>query len=112
LFYDNGEYVLYSALEKSNKDVVEDSEEIINESEVIDFYITHNDKISEEFYDDGTAQVDEIILAETESVSKAQMYSDLIEGYELALELESDEEKIKMYNALIEGYQLALELEN
>jgi hypothetical protein len=40
------------------------------------------------------------------------MYSDLIEGYELALELESDEEKIKMYNALIEGYQLALELEN
>jgi hypothetical protein len=112
LFYDNGEYVLYSALEKSNKDVVEDSEEIINESEVIDFYIIHNDKISEEFYDDGTAQVDEIILAETESVSKAQMYSDLIEGYELALELESDEEKIKMYNALIEGYQLALELEN
>jgi hypothetical protein len=40
------------------------------------------------------------------------MYNDLIEGYELALELESDEEKIKMYNALIEGYQLALELEN
>jgi hypothetical protein len=111
LFYDNGEYVLYSALEKSNKDVVEDSEEIINESEVIDFYITHNDKISEEFYDDGTAQ-EEIISAETESTSKAQMYNDLIEGYELALELESDEEKIKMYNALIEGYQLALELEN
>jgi hypothetical protein len=32
--------------------------------------------------------------------------------YELALELETDEEKIKMYNDLIEGYQLALELEN
>ena len=38
-------------------------------------------------------------------------YQDLIEGYELSLEIESDEEKIKMYNDLIEGYKLALELE-
>jgi hypothetical protein len=112
LFYDNGEFILYSALEKYNKDVVEDSEEIINESEVIDFYITHNDKISEEFYDDGTAEVDEIISTETESTSKTQLYKDIIDGYELALELETDEEKIKMYNDLIEGYQLILEIEN
>ena len=45
-------------------------------------------------------------------VSEGELYNQLIEGYELALELETDEEKIKMYNDLIEGYQLALELEN
>jgi len=49
---------------------------------------------------------------ENKEVSKGELYNELIEGYELALELETDEEKIKMYNDLIEGYQLALELEN
>ena len=39
-------------------------------------------------------------------------YQDLIEGYELSLEIESDEEKIKMYGDLIDGYKLALELED
>jgi len=43
--------------------------------------------------------------------SKSSMYQELIEGYELSLEIESNEQKIKMYRDLIEGYQLALELE-
>jgi hypothetical protein len=113
ILFEDGEYILYTAFENSNREVVSDEEEIISESEVIDFYIKHNNKISEEFYDDGTAE-EEIIPAETEmeEVSKAQMYQDLIEGYEFALELETDEEKIEMYNSLIEGYQFALELEN
>lgn len=43
--------------------------------------------------------------------SKANMYKRLIEGYELALELESESKKIKMYKQLIDGYKIALELE-
>jgi hypothetical protein len=43
--------------------------------------------------------------------SKSNMYRELIEGYELSLELETDANKIKMYRDLIEGYELALELE-
>ena len=43
--------------------------------------------------------------------SKADLYKQLIEGYELALEMETDKKKIKMYNDLIEGYELSLELE-
>jgi hypothetical protein len=43
--------------------------------------------------------------------SKSSMYQELIEGYELSLEIESNEQKIEMYRDLIEGYQLALELE-
>jgi hypothetical protein len=48
---------------------------------------------------------------ETKTESKADLYRELIEGYELALEIETDKKKIKMYNDLIEGYELALELE-
>ena len=44
--------------------------------------------------------------------SKSSMYQELIEGYELSLEIESNEQKIEMYRDLIEGYQLALELED
>jgi hypothetical protein len=114
LFFEDGEFVLYTAFENSNGDVQQDEEEVISESEVIEFYINHNDKISEEFYDDGTGEEDEeeIISTETEEKSKAQMYQDIIEGYELALELETNKEKIKMYQDIIEGYELALELEN
>jgi len=43
--------------------------------------------------------------------SKSSMYQKLIEGYELSLEIETDDKKIQMYRNLIEGYQLALELE-
>jgi hypothetical protein len=113
IFYDDEEYITYTAYENSKGEIISDEESTFTEKQVIDFYIEHFDKISEEFYDDGTGE-EEVTTAETEveEVSKAQMYQDLIEGYELALELESDEEKIQMYNDLIEGYQLALELEN
>jgi hypothetical protein len=113
VFYDDEEYITYTAYENSKGEIISDEESTFTEKQVIDFYIEHFDKISEEFYDDGTGE-EEVTTAETEveEVSKAQMYQDLIEGYELALELESDEEKIQMYNDLIEGYQLALELEN
>lgn len=48
---------------------------------------------------------------ETKKESKADLYRQLIEGYELALEMETNKKKIQMYNDLIEGYELALELE-
>ena len=50
-------------------------------------------------------------VKENKTESKADTYRQLIEGYELALEIETDKKKIKMYNDLIEGYELALELE-
>lgn len=43
--------------------------------------------------------------------SKIDTYRQLIEGYKLALEIETDKKKIKLYDDLIEGYELALELE-
>jgi hypothetical protein len=49
--------------------------------------------------------------SETKTESKADLYRELIEGYELALEMETDKKKIKMYRDLIEGYELSLELE-
>jgi hypothetical protein len=115
LFFEEGDLIKFSAFENSIGEIVEEEgEEVLNEREVIEFYKKYYDKISEQFYDDGTGVEEEIIPAEKEiiEVSKVELYNQLIEGYELALELETDEEKIKMYNDLIEGYQLALELEN
>jgi hypothetical protein len=48
---------------------------------------------------------------ESKTESKSDLYRQLIEGYELSLEIETDKKKIKMYEDLIEGYELALELE-
>ena len=48
---------------------------------------------------------------ESKTESKSDLYRQLIEGYELSLEIETDKKKIKMYQDLIEGYELALELE-
>ena len=205
LFFEEGDLIKFSVFENSNGEIVEEEgEEVLNEREVIEFYKKYYDKISEQFYDDGTVveELEEVVsesdvklkdwyienyptdelgesindvntfedlwngilnnikvyhiigvgdtllrerlfqhLAEIkgvdysyvydkwlgkedveiikidksiekEEVSKVELYNQLIEGYELALELETDEEKIKMYNDLIEGYQLALELEN
>jgi len=113
IFYENGEYIKYFALEDINGEIINDEEEAFTEEQVIDYYISYNDKITEEFYDDGTEEIEEVIPSETtEEVSKAQMYKNLIQGYEFALEIETDEEKITMYKNLIEGYQFALELEN
>ena len=52
------------------------------------------------------------VIDETELLTKTELYNQLIQGYEIALEVEEDEEKIKLYKELIEGYQIALELEN
>lgn len=48
---------------------------------------------------------------EVKTKSKSEIYKELIEGYKLALEIETDKQKIKTYKDLIEGYDLALELE-
>jgi len=122
IFYEDGEYITYTAYENSKGDIISDEESTFTEKQVIDFYTEHFDMISEEFYDDGTEEEDddeEILIqkpVEAEkpvaTKSKKQLYKDLIEGYELALELETNENKIQLYKDLIEGYELALELEN
>lgn len=131
LFFEDGEFIKYDVLEDADGDIVSDSESTITESEVIDFYVTNNDKLTEEFYDDGTeeelideeiedeeALEDEIIDEEKEqeevivaTKTKAEIYKDLIQGYELSLEFETDESKIKTYNDIINGYKIALDFE-
>jgi hypothetical protein len=76
----------------------------------VNYYYVYDKWLGRDYVERDELRIDESI--ENEEVSKAELYNQLIEGYELALELETDEEKIKMYNDLIEGYQLALELEN
>jgi hypothetical protein len=122
IFYEEGNFISYVAFENVNGDVVSDDEEIFTEQQVIDYYIKHNDKISEEFYDDGDEEEDydeEVVIQKpveaeqpVSTKSKKQLYSELIEGYELALEIESDENKKQFYKDVIEGYEIALELEN
>lgn len=112
IFYEEGEFITYTAYENAKGEILSDEESTFTEKQVIDFYIEHYDKISDEFFDTGEEEDEEEIITSKTKLSKAEVYNQLIEGYELALELETDEEKIKMYNDLIEGYQLALELEN
>ena len=118
IFYEEGKFISYVAFENADGEIVTDEEDSLTEREVIHFYLKNNSKITDEFFDTGEEEdEEEIITSKTKTqtktkLSKAEVYNQLIEGYELALELETDEEKIKMYNDLIEGYQLALELEN
>jgi cell division protein ZapA (FtsZ GTPase activity inhibitor) len=121
IFYEEGEYIKYLAIENADGDVIDDEEEVITEEELINFYIKNNDKISEEFFDTGEEELEEKVVSKpvkkekAEKITtktKADTYKEIIEGYELALEIESDEEKINLYNELIDGYKLALELEN
>jgi hypothetical protein len=109
IFYEDGDYIQYSVIENKKGDILSESETEISEDEVIQYYTENFDKIIEQFYDDEEETEEENIEV---SVSKSEMYNQLIEGYELALEIEMDEAKIKLYQDLIEGYQLALELEN
>ena len=197
IFYENGEFIAYTVYEDSKGEIISDEEDILTEKRVIDFYIEHFDKISEQFYDDEVEEIEEIeeieesnvklkdwytknyptddlgedidddntfedlwnglhnkvnvydiigfgdsVLrerlfehlseikgvdydyvynkwigaeeepAQIEEKTQKQNYREIIEGYELLLEIETDEEKIKLYNDLIEGYELVLELQN
>jgi hypothetical protein len=104
IFYEDGEYVKYKAWENEDGEIIRDTEKNISESEAVKFYIDNHDKISEEFFDNEVEEEEITPIKATEEVSKSKVYNDLIEGYQLALEIESDEEKIKLYNDLIERY--------
>jgi mRNA-degrading endonuclease RelE of RelBE toxin-antitoxin system len=81
---------------------------------VIAIYIEHFDKISEQFYDDGAEEVEEeieqvpVAIEKPAIQSKSEVYKDAIGGYELLLDIETDENKIKLYKDIIEGYELLL----
>jgi hypothetical protein len=120
LFHEEGDFILYTALENKEGEITYDVERSVSEQEAIEYYISNKSKISEEFYDDGLIEdfeqeekVKKPVKVEkpVKKTSKKELYKDLIEGYELALELESDENKIQLYKDLVEGYELALELE-
>jgi len=111
LFYEEGEFIKYGLLENEKGEVLSEDETTISEQELIQYYINNNANFLEEFYDDGSEE--EIVINKPdEAKSKKELFLELIDGYKLALEIESNEEKIKLYNDLIEGYQLSLELEN
>jgi hypothetical protein len=114
IFYENGEFIQYNLVENKKGEVISEDENVLSESEVISYYIANFKKIKEQFYDE--EEEDEVkikneIPKSTDVLSKTEMYTQLIEGYELSMEIEEDEEKVKLYKDLIEGYQLALELE-
>jgi hypothetical protein len=113
IFYEDGDFVSYKAFENDEGEIVRESEKDISESEVIQYYVRNNDKISEEFFEgeEDEEQVEETIEP-TSSKSKSEIYQDLIAGYELAIEIETNEDKIKLYQDLIAGYELALEIQN
>jgi hypothetical protein len=45
-----------------------------------------------------------------EKKSDKKSYKDIINGYELAIEVETDSKKIKLYQDIIEGYKIAMEI--
>lgn len=126
IFFEEDEYIKYTALENEEGDIVNDEEETITEQQVIDFYVENYDKITEEFYDEEGVEEEEMPVVapvlqeeiEEEEVdenvktrSKAEMYRKLIEAYEIGLEIEEDEEKKKLYRDNIRAYEIGLELE-
>jgi hypothetical protein len=126
LFFEDDEFIKYDVLEDGDGDVVSESESTISETEIIDFYTKNYSKLTEEFYDDGELvqedELEEIKEKESEELEKAEevvvkkktqaeIYKDLINGYELSLEFETDENKIKIYTDIINGYKIALDFE-
>jgi superfamily II DNA/RNA helicase len=117
LFFEDDEFIKYDVLEDADGDIVSDSESTMSENEIIDFYTTNYSKLTEEFYDDGAVEdeeeqeekIDEEVVVTTKT--KAEIYKDLIQGYELSLEFETDENKIKVFNEIIDGYKIALDFE-
>jgi len=88
--------------EKRNQEEYLNYYPLIKYNDVYDFDITIGDSPSYNLISEDK---------KTESKkSKSDIYKDLIEGYELALEIESDKKKIKLFRDIIEGYKLALEL--
>jgi hypothetical protein len=116
IFFEDGEYIQYSVVENKKGEILSEDEDVLSENEVIAYYVANYKNISEQFYDDEEEEFEEEIIENeipiSTELSKVDLYNQLIEGYELALEIELDEEKVKLYQDLIEGYQLALELEN
>jgi|688.fasta_scaffold03184_35 hypothetical protein len=111
IFYEDGEFIGYTVYEDSKGEMISDEENTLSEQGVIDFYIEHFDKISEQFYDDEVEEeIEEVPVAIKEPAiqSKTEVYKDAIGGYQLLLEIETDEDKIQLYENIIEGYELLL----
>ena len=96
---------IYSVIGVGDSIVRERLFEHLSELKNVDYDVVYNKWL-------GTEQDVIPAIDETELLTKTELYNQLIEGYELALEVEEDEEKIKLYKELIEGYEIALELEN
>jgi hypothetical protein len=114
IFYEDGEFIGYTAYENSKGEIIVDEENTLTENQVIEIYIEHFDKISEQFYDDeveedeGESEQVSVGVQEPAIQSKTEVYKDAIGGYQLLLEIETDEDKIQLYQNIIEGYELLL----
>lgn len=111
IFYEDGEFIGYTVYEDSKGKIISDEEATLTENQVIDIYIEHFDKISEQFYDDEVEEEIEqvpVSIKEPAIQSKTEVYKDAIGGYQLLLEIETDEDKIQLYQNIIEGYDLLL----
>ena len=84
---------------------------LIKYNDVYDFDIKIGDSPSYNLIEgENRANSKKEAKTQAKTESKADTYRQLIEGYELALEMETNKEKIKMYQDLIEGYKLLLDL--
>jgi hypothetical protein len=84
---------------------------LIKYNDVYDFDIKIGDSPSYNLIEgENRANSKKEAKTQAKTESKADLYKQLIEGYELALEMETNKEKIKMYQDLIEGYKLLLDL--
>lgn len=110
LFYEEGEYIKYYVIENSKGEIISEVETEMTEQEIVEYYLDNHEFISEQFYGDGEEEIKEEDIEKSQPISET--YKKIIEGYEFALEVETDAEKIKLYNDLIEGYKLSLELED
>lgn len=111
-FMDNNFGLIMPVLINLDKDYIEENLKIkplIKYNDIYDFDIRIGDSPSYNLIE-GENKPNSKKEAKTES--KSQLYNQLIDGYELSLEIETDKQKIKMYGDLIDGYKLALELED
>jgi hypothetical protein len=85
---------------------------LIKYNDVYDFDIKIGDSPSYNLIEgENRANSKKEAKTQAKTESKADLYKQLIEGYELILETESDKNKRKLYKDIIEGYKLVIDLD-
>lgn len=85
---------------------------LIKYNDVYDFDIKIGDSPSYNLIEgENRANSKKEAKTQAKTESKADLYRQLIDGYELILETESDKNKRKLYQDIVEGYKLVIDLD-